>query len=307
MAGTTSDGYTITAANGDLSVKSPDGSTSGIGRDGRVWVAGGRELLLPGQPTSAAVADQPARPIPHGLGESWHADLGLYGPPLIIKHDDVVRAPSSSYAPTPVEIAVELDEPTKSRIAEWVEHALKGTHYIHSAAEVVEMLADATAHVTGSGGSAAAVASGAEVVAVFLEPAIPFVVAYETGHEIITAFGSGKRMEHAQGFVYGVMWQAMGEPDHLPSFDGIFRLGTSPDELRQAFMQGVARGRAKAQDPTIRNRILLAVSSLGVTSGKGAPYAAQILLSQLWRSTRERSPADSESDTIAWPVPYDRN
>jgi hypothetical protein len=54
VEGTTSDGYTVAVANGNMSVRSPDGDTSGIGRDGVSWVSAMFRL-----PVSGLLIDQP--------------------------------------------------------------------------------------------------------------------------------------------------------------------------------------------------------------------------------------------------------
>jgi hypothetical protein len=125
------------------------------------------------------------------------------------------------------------------------------------------------------------------------------------GFKVIDTFMSERRSSYIQGFGYGVMWQSLDEPDHLPAFaDGIAH---PADEHREAFVAGIADGRAKAQDTKVRNRIILAVAILGLTSGMGDYYAANEVLSQLWRAKRESAPGDSDTDTIRWPIPYDRN
>lgn len=210
--------------------------------------------------------------------------------------------PSSGSSPD-TDIDVEMDETTEAQIAEWTEHVLHGGHALGSTAEVVEDLAKATAHIAGHAGKAAVVLKAAEVVSKVLGPVGHVCTVISAVYEVVDAFRSEKRRQHSRGFVYGVMWQALDEPDHIPAFDP--GISYSAEELRAAFVQGVAEGRTKAQDPLVRNQVILAVATLGLSSGLGDFYAANEVLSQLWRATRERSPGDSDTDTIRWPVPYD--
>jgi hypothetical protein len=55
----------------------------------------------------------------------------------------------------------------------------------------------------------------------------------------------------------------------------------------------------------LRNKIILAVATRGLTTELGDFYAANEIISELWRSSRERTPGDSDTDTIPWPVPND--
>jgi hypothetical protein len=265
---TTPDGYTVTASRGNMTVMAPDRSTSGIRRDGAAW-ASGNELLRQSAQTASP------------------ADL----------------APVAKGAPR-TDIDVVMDETTGAHIAEWTVHTLEGAHVLASTAEVTEFLSEATAHLAGHAGKAAALARGAGIVSKSLGAVGAISLIASSAYHVVRAFTLAKRSPHQQGFVYGVMWQALDEPDHLPAF--VDRFSYSADELREAFKQGVAEGRVKGQDPRVRNQIILAVAALGLNSGMGDFYAANKILSQLWRSIREPSPGDSDTDTIRWPVPYDR-
>jgi hypothetical protein len=100
------------------------------------------------------------------------------------------------------------------------------------------------------------------------------------------------------------MWEALNEPDRLPRF--VPGMSYSADELQSAFVQGVEDGREKAKDVKVRNRIILAVASLGLRTDFGNLYAAQQVLSAIWRANREPSPSDSDTDILDWPQPCDR-
>jgi hypothetical protein len=218
---------------------------------------------------------------------------------------DPASGPSPGSSP-PADAEVEIDETTQAKIADWTEHLLEGGHELASTAEVAELLGDIVANVPGSiGKTAELIGRAAGEVSKVLGPLADVFLVVWVGFQVVDAFRSERRSSYTQGFVYGVTWQALDEPDHLPVFaDG---LTYSADEHREAFVEGIAEGRAKAQDPIVRNRVILAVAALALTSGMGNFYAANKVLSELWRSNREPSPGDSETDTIRWPVPYDRN
>jgi hypothetical protein len=213
--------------------------------------------------------------------------------------------PSSGGQPGPTDVHVEMDETTKQQIAEWTERALHGEHALASTVEVTEYLSEAVAHLSGPASRAALVSEAVGEVMTVLGPVSDVLFIIWVGFEVVDAFKAERRQEKMQGSVYGVMWQALDQPDRLPQFiDGIT---FSAEELREAFQEGVAEGRAKASDPVVRNQIILAVATLGVTSGLGDFYAATEVLSQLWRANREHSPGDRDTDKLQWPQPFDRH
>ena len=212
-------------------------------------------------------------------------------------------APAGTDAPR-----VEMDESTRGKVIEITKEILDGAHTFDTTVELEEYIADAVGHVVEEGGEAAGVAEefavAAGTVAEVAGPIGAVANVVLVGFEVIEAFTSEKRLEEEQGFVYGVMWQALGEPDHIPTFvDGITY---SAGEHREAFVDGVNQGREKGRDPKTRGRIQLAVAVLGSQTGFGDTYAAGEILSDLWRHAREHSPGDSDTDTIPWPVPPDR-
>lgn len=218
---------------------------------------------------------------------------------------DLPRDPSD---PTPGggdpgTIDVEIDESTRARIAEWTEKVLHGGHELSSTVEVVELLSEATAHIVGHASKAAVLARAAGVVSKVLGPVGYIFTVIWVAWAVVDAFREERRRQHRRGFVYGVMWQALDEPDHIPEFDP--GITYSADELREAFQEGVADGRAKARDAVLRNQVILAVATHGLRSGLGDFNAANEIISELWRSHREDSPGDSDTDTIPWPVPND--
>jgi hypothetical protein len=211
--------------------------------------------------------------------------------------------PPAGHAPR-----VEMDETTRARVIEVTKEILDGGHVFHTAAEMEEFIARSVENVADEGGAVADVAgdfaAAAETVAEVAGPIAAVALVVWVGFEVVEAFTSEKRLEEQQGFAYGVMWEALGEPDHIPKFvDGITY---SADEHREAFMSGVSQGREKGRDPKTKGRIQLAVAVLGSQSGFGDYYAAGEILSDLWRHGREHSPGDSDTDTIPWPAPPDR-
>jgi len=111
-------------------------------------------------------------------------------------------------------------------------------------------------------------------------------------------------MEEQQGFVYGVMWEAMNERDHLPRIAP--GMTYTAEEHEEAFVSGVARGREKARDPKVRNRIIIAVAIKSQQTGFGDLWAGQQVLSEIWRANREHTPGDGDDDLLDWGQPPDR-
>jgi hypothetical protein len=200
-----------------------------------------------------------------------------------------------------------IDEAAKRELEEHINEWLEGAHEIASVSEVTAYLAQAGAHLARGSTAAGALegaALGAEVVSGLLAPlgGVAFVV--WSGFEVVDAFRADRRREELQGFVYGVMWQALDEPDHLPKFaPGITY---SAEELEEAFVSGVRRGREKGSDPKVRNRIILVVAVMGERTGFGSMWAAQQVLSEIWRQNREHAPGDSDKPLLMWPKPMDR-
>ncbi|MGI8993335.1 MAG: hypothetical protein ACR2FP_03435 [Nocardioidaceae bacterium] len=224
-----------------------------------------------------------------------------------IKPDVLTADPPAGEGTTSTspDVDVELDAETEAKISEWTKHALEGTHVLASTAEVAEYLTEAAATIAGHATKVATVAKVAGAVSKVLGPIGHVAMIITIAWEVIDAFKSERRGSVRQGFVYGVMWESLGEPDHLPKFEP--GITYSAEEHEEAFKAGIAEGRAKAKDPKLRNQIILAVATLSLSSGYGDYYAANEVLSQLWRAYREPSPGASDTDTIRWPVPYDRN
>jgi hypothetical protein len=213
-------------------------------------------------------------------------------------------APDPVLQPSDVKV---IDEDAKRELENKIKDWLEGTHQIASVTEVTAYLTQAGAHLaegTAAISAAEGAAVAAEAAAGILAPLGGVALIVWTGFEVIDAFKGERRGEDLQGFVYGVMWQAMDEPDHLPKFaPGITY---SAEELQEAFVSGVQRGRQHAGDPKVRNRILLVVGVMAERTGFGEMWAAQQVLSEIWRDNREHTPGDTPQDLLMWPQPPDR-
>src|SRR5436190_5386658 len=248
-----------TASQAGFQVTSVDHDPSGgwvVTFDRAVTIDQARQFLWPnGVPDGVqVVADEPEKIHLHGLSieavQSMTPEVSGRITPSVLTSDPAgdpttARHGDPTGAPDATRVDVELDETTKARIAEWTEHVLHGGHALASTAEVTEYLAEAVSHLTGSAGRAAVMAEAVGTVTAVLGPISDALFVIWAGYQVVDAFMSEKRLEKQQGFVYGVMWQALDEPNHLPQFvDGITY---SADEHRDAFLEGVAEGRAKAQ------------------------------------------------------------
>ena len=203
---------------------------------------------------------------------------------------------------------VELDETARQKVKEVTKEILDGVHVFHTTVELEEYVASSVGNAAEEGGAVASTAeefaAAAETIGEVAGPFAAVAFIAWVGFEVIDAFESERRLEEQQGFVYGLMWEAMGEADHLPEFvDGITY---SAAEHREAFTSGVQQGREKARDAKLRAQLQLQVATLGARTGFGDTYAAGELLSALWRHGREHSPGDSDTDTLPWPVPPNR-
>ena len=118
-------------------------------------------------------------------------------------------------------------------------------------------------------------------------------------YELIKAFKGEKQGEHQFGFLYGLMWQALDEPDHIRVYNSRGTYYTA-EELRDAFVDGVAEGRTKGKETELRNAIRLMVASSMVGSGLGAWAAAHQVITDIddkWHKTKSRNQLD-------WPTPF---
>jgi hypothetical protein len=180
---------------------------------------------------------------------------------------------------------VEMDE---DKFKEFLHLWLEGVHWIFDTSEVVSL---------------AALAAGASehamvvVVGEALGPVGMIAATIVVLWAVVHAFGTGLRMQEQQGFCYGVMWQAFnmanGEKGFIDWFDD------TAEELHDAFYEGVAAGREKANDIVVHNKIMLAVSYYQL-GGDDLSEAQSKVLNELWLHIRE---SDKGADYLLWPNP----
>lgn len=207
----------------------------------------------------------------------------------------------------PSGVNVEMDKDAQRELEEKIKHWLEGAHEIGAVTEVTASLVQAGAHLSHGTAAAGAVESAA-VAAEFAAGVLGTVgsVAFIAwvGFEVVDTFRGEKRREETQGYVYGLMWEALGEPDHLPAFaPGITY---SAEEHEEAFRSGVRKGRDKASEVKVKNHIMVSVGVLAARTGFGETWAAQQVLSEIWRQNRERAPGEGDDDLLNWPKPWDR-
>jgi hypothetical protein len=233
---------------------------------------------------------------------SMNADVqGMIAQAGVITAEPYEPKPTQDTDVQPSDVEV-VDEAAKREIEEYVKHSLEGGHEIGSVAEVVHIFAESPLTKAAGTGSRAAAAASVALESLSVVGDI-FLIVW-VGFQVVDAFKSERRREELQGFVYGVMWQALDEPDQLPEFaPGITY---SAEEHKEAFVSGVQRGREKARDPKIRNWIIINVAAMSEQTGFGPLWAAQQVLSGIWRANRERAPGETDQDLLAWPKPYDR-
>jgi hypothetical protein len=156
------------------------------------------------------------------------------------------------------------------------EYILDGAHGVFTVAEIAGMFAEE--------GSALAVVG--EVAGGFGDVLAVAVVLYETWH----AFGEGLRDEENRGAMYGLFWAVIGHPDQDPKYweDDPNPFGEklpwdSFEEMKQAFNEGVAKGRGMAADPKTHNRVAAAIAYRMYKDGEDLNMAASMVLNDTWQ------------------------
>jgi hypothetical protein len=216
----------------------------------------------------------------------------------------------------------EIDIDTPEGLKKWAELSL---HVLHAAGDVSELLVDmakiaeniaytrAVAEVGvgavegvewGGAGVAevmkfhrvAAIAEVVEVIAGVLSVVGDIALIIWVGYQLIEAIKAEKENEREFGYLYGLMWQALDEPDHIRAYDepGITY---NAEELREAFVEGVAEGRKKGQETELRNAIQLWVASSALESGLGVWATAHTVITEIYsRKAKTRG-------ELEWPTP----
>jgi hypothetical protein len=216
----------------------------------------------------------------------------------------------------------EIDIDTPEELHTWVEEVLHGVHVVGAVAELIEYLTligeniaytravatvgAAVVEATEWGGAGALKVTklhhAGRIAGVIVKGAIAaghIALIFWVGYKLIGAFESEKEGPRRLGYLYGVMWQALDEPDHIPVFDTP-GMTYSAEELREAFVEGVAEGRKKGQETKIREGIKLWVASLAVESGLGEWAAAHIVITELSSKSQKRKPRYQ----LQWPTPF---
>jgi hypothetical protein len=208
-------------------------------------------------------------------------------------------APAGDPPGTAPRVDVKMDE---SALAEYVHSQLEATSYIGDATEIA-----ATFAAEGS-----VLASVAEILGPAGMVADTVIILWT----VARAFGTGTRLQEQEGFCYGVMWETFGLPNGEKEFV-LTLAGDSADDLRQAFLDGVAQGREKARDVKIHNAIMLAVayymaagpaSDAGIlikttyNSGDHLGAGQELVLNDLWKKIRETG---FTRTWLTWPKPED--
>jgi hypothetical protein len=225
----------------------------------------------------------------------------------------------------------EIDIDTPEELKKWVELTLHG---LHAAGDVSELIVDlakiseniayqravAEVGVNAAGGGwgeavewggegvsggvsevmaahrLAAIAEVVEVIAGVLGVVGDIALIVWVGYQLIEAIKSEKENEVEFGYLYGVMWQALDEPDHIRAYDepGITY---SAEELREAFVEGVAEGRKKGQETELRNAIRLWVASSALESDLSVWATAHTVITKIY--SRKATPRGQ----LEWPTP----
>lgn len=119
------------------------------------------------------------------------------------------------------------------------------------------------------------------------------------GYQLNGAFKAEKDEVKRFGYLYGIMWQSLDERDHIRTYNAP-GITYSADELRDAFVAGVAEGWEKAKEVEIHNAIKLWVASSAVESGLGVWAAAHEVITAIYcksENTQLRYQLD-------WPTPF---
>jgi hypothetical protein len=220
----------------------------------------------------------------------------------------------------------EIDIDTPEELHSWLERAAHGAHELGDVAHIAELLAaaaeniaytravaavgvDATEGVAFGGagvaevaqyGRVAAIAEVLGVVAEVLSALGDIALVIWVGYQVIEAFKAEKEDEKRFGYIYGVMWEALGEADHIRVYSAP-GITYSEAELQEAFVEGVAEGRAKGRELAIKNGIKLWVASVAVESGLGEWAAAHQVITDIY----DRATGRNSKYQLEWPAPME--
>jgi len=243
------------------------------------------------------------------------------GPDPVPETGARVRAPAPTGKPYP-----EIDIDTPEELHSWLEKAAHGGAEIGHVAELIESLTMTTENIAYTravaavgvdaveglawGGAGVAevvqfhrVAAVAEVIGVVSKIAVvagDVLLVIWVGYQVIEAFKAEKESEKRYGFLYGVMWEALGESDHIRTYSAP-GITYSEEELRDAFVAGVAEGRAKGAELEVKNAIKVWVAAVAVGEDVDKWAAETRVLTALYDKafdTESRFPQ-------GWPTPFE--
>jgi len=230
-------------------------------------------------------------------------------------------APAATGKPYP-----EIDIDTPEKLQSWIETtAHKGSEIGH-VAELVETMTKITENIAytravaavgvdaaeglawgGAGVAevvqlhrAAAIAEVAGVAAEVLSVVGDVLLVIWVGYQVIEAFKEEKEDQRKYGYLYGVLWEALDEPDHIRTYTAP-GITYSEDELRDAFVEGVAEGRAKGADLEVKNPIKVWVAAVEVGEGIDEWAAKTTVLTALFDKAFDHESRFPQQ----WPTPFD--
>lgn len=154
------------------------------------------------------------------------------------------------------------------------EYVLDGTHGVLTVVEIAGMFAKHGSKLAHFGEW---IAGPIGDIAAVIE------VLYLTWH----AFGEKLRDEKNRGVFFGIIWQVIGHPDQEPMYNEDDFFAKMPwdsfEEMKQAFDEGVADGRASAGDTRTHNMVAAAIAWQMHIHGVDENTAAGFVLTEVWR------------------------
>jgi hypothetical protein len=219
----------------------------------------------------------------------------------------------------------DIDIENESQLMKWLEGQLED---IHRAAHLLEIGAYATAAIkniayaravaqvgvdaaegVGWGGAGVEEVAALEEASVHAEiaealgelagPVGAIALIVWVGIQVITAFAGEKKEAGKLGVAYGTVWAALGEPRHLPKFEP--GISYSPEEFREAFVEGVQEGEEKASEVGKKIRRYVLGSMIKEDRDEG------VVASELLWDIMNRAPKGPRQpwSFLGWPTPYD--